>query len=159
MRIGGWRERIFSGELDRAAFVVYFLGAVVPLIGFGLVVDRFALPSLEDRDLELALMAALVSTGALTFGAFLMLRRLIRAALSQMKRDNERLEGLLEWSNALGDSEHVSDVLASATARAREMEAAEVGYAFLKSDGETLPTLAQSTGPDAERVYGAHATV
>jgi hypothetical protein len=50
MRIGGWRERIFSGELDRAAFIVYFLGAVVPLIGFGLVVDRFALPTLADRD-------------------------------------------------------------------------------------------------------------
>ena len=39
-----------------------------------------------------------------------------------MKRDNERLAGLLEWSNALGDAEHVSDVLASATARASEME-------------------------------------
>ena len=29
MRIGGWRERIFSGEFDRAAFILYFLGAVV----------------------------------------------------------------------------------------------------------------------------------
>src|SRR5262245_28795137 len=46
----GWHERIFSGELDRAAFIVYFLGAVVPLIGFALVIDRFALPYLEDRD-------------------------------------------------------------------------------------------------------------
>ena len=34
MAKSGWRERIFSGELDRAAFIVYFLGAVVPLIGF-----------------------------------------------------------------------------------------------------------------------------
>src|SRR5262245_8439790 len=124
MRIGGWRERIFSGELDRAAFIVYFLGAVVPLIGFGLVVDQFALPSLQDPDVELALTGALVAVGALTFGAFLVLRRLIQAALSRMNRDNERLAGLLEWSNALGDSEHVSDVLASATARAREMETA-----------------------------------
>ena len=36
-----------------------------------------------------------------------------------MERDNERLAGLLEWSNALGDSEHVSDVLARPP-RARE---------------------------------------
>jgi putative nucleotidyltransferase with HDIG domain len=157
MRIGGWRERIFSGELDRAAFIVYFLGAVVPLIGFGLVIDQFALPSLEDHDLELALIAALVSTGALTFGAFLVLRGLIHAALARMRRDNERLEGLLEWSNALGDSEHVSDVLASATARALEMETAEAGYIFLKGNEDTLPSLAQSTGKDAERAYTEHA--
>ena len=74
MRIGGWRERIFSGELDRAAFIVYFLGAVVPLICFGLVVDQFALPTLDDQDSEIALTGALVSVGALTFGAFLVLR-------------------------------------------------------------------------------------
>jgi putative nucleotidyltransferase with HDIG domain len=74
-----------------------------------------------------------------------------------MKRDNERLAGLLEWSNALGDSEHVSDVLASATARAREMEEADAGYVFLKGDGDGLPALAHSTGPDAERLYTAHA--
>ena len=41
---------VFSGELDRAAFNIYFLGAVVPLIGFGLVVDRFALPPLNDHE-------------------------------------------------------------------------------------------------------------
>src|SRR5258706_13507209 len=125
---GDWRERIFSGELDRAAFIVYFLGAVVPLIGLGLVIDRFALPSLEDRSSELGMIAALVCTGVLTFGAFLVLRRLIHGALSRMKRDNERLAGLLEWSNALGDAEHVSDVLESATARAREIEEAEAAY-------------------------------
>jgi putative nucleotidyltransferase with HDIG domain len=157
MRIGGWRERIFSGELDRAAFIVYFLGAVVPLVGFGLVVDRFALPSIEDHDKEVALVAALVSVGALTFGAFLVLRRLLHATLAKMKRDNERLAGLLEWSNALGDSEHVSDVLTSATERAQEMESADAGYAFLKGDRDVEPTLAQSAGADADRLYTAHA--
>ena len=157
MRIGGWRERIFSGELDRAAFIVYFLGAVVPLIGFGLVVDQYALPAIEDHDSEVALVAALLFAGALTFGAFLVLRRLLHAALARMRRDNERLEGLLEWSNALGDSEHVSDVLASATARARELETADAAYAFLKGDRETEPALAQSAGPEAERLYTLHA--
>jgi putative nucleotidyltransferase with HDIG domain len=153
----GWRERIFSGELDRAASIVYFLGAVVPLIGFGLAVDRFALPSLDDRENELALIAALVFSGALTFGAFLVLRGLVHTALARMKRDNERLAGLLDWSNALGDAEHVSDVLASATARAKGMEEADAGYAFLKCDGDELPALAQSVGAEAERLYAAHA--
>jgi len=153
----GWRERIFSGELDRAAFIVYFLGAVAPLIGFGLVVDRFALPTLEDREYELGLIAGLVFTGILTFGSFLVLRRLLRAALARMKRDNDRLAGLLEWSSALGDAEHVSDVLASATARALVMEEADASYAFLKGDGDGMPALAHSTGSDGERLYTAHA--
>jgi HD-GYP domain-containing protein (c-di-GMP phosphodiesterase class II) len=155
--MSAWRGRIFTGELDRTAFIVYFLGAIVPLIGFGLVVDQFALPSLEDRDSELALIALLVFTGVLTFGAFLVLRLLIHSALARMRRDNERLAGLLEWSNALGDSEHVSDVLASATARAKEMEEADAGYAFLKGDGDDLPALAQSSGSEAEALYTAHA--
>jgi putative nucleotidyltransferase with HDIG domain len=152
-----WGERVFSGELDRAAFIVYFLGAVVPLIGLGVVVDQFALPSLEEHASELALLGALVATGGLTFGAFLVLRRLIHAALSRMKRDNDRLSGLLEWSNALGDAEHVSEVLASATARALEMEEADASYAFLKGEGDGLPALAHSAGEDAERQYTAHA--
>jgi putative nucleotidyltransferase with HDIG domain len=152
-----WRERIFSGELDRAAFIVYFLGAVVPLIGFALVVDRFALPNLDDHDSEIGLTAALVCTGALTFGAFLVLRRLMHAALARMKRDNERLAGLLEWSSALGDAEHVSDVLGSATERAKEMEEADAGFAFLKGEGDGMPALAQSAGTEAERLYTAHA--
>src|SRR5262245_65890227 len=153
----GWRERVFSREFDRAAFTVYFLGAVVPLIGLGVVVDRFALPTLEDHTSELALLGALVATGGLTFGAFLVLRRVIHGALSRMKRDNDRLSGLLEWSNALGDAEHVSDVLESMSSRAVEMEEADAGYAFLKSDGDGMPALAHSTGPEAERLYTAHA--
>jgi HD-GYP domain-containing protein (c-di-GMP phosphodiesterase class II) len=157
MAKSGWRERIFSGELDRAAFIVYFLGAVAPLIGFGIVIDRFALPTLEDRQYELGLIAALVFMGLLTFGSFLVLRRLLHAALARQKRDNERLAGLLEWSSSLGDAEHVSDVLSSATARAMEMEAADAGYAFLKGDGDDLPALAHSTGSDAERLYTANA--
>src|SRR5262249_12819237 len=81
----------------------------------------------------------------------------IHAALSRMKRDNDRLAGLLDWSNALGDAEHVSDVLASATERAKEMEEADAGYAFLKSEGDGLPALAQNPGGQAERRYTAHA--
>jgi HD-GYP domain-containing protein (c-di-GMP phosphodiesterase class II) len=157
MSRGGLRERIFSGDLDRAAFIVYFLGAVAPLVGFGVVVDQFALPSLDDRESELGLIWALVFTGLLTFGSFLVLRRLIHATLARMKRDNDRLAGLLEWSNALGDAEHVTDVIASATARAREIEMADASYAFVKSEGDGLPALAQSVGDEAERLYTAHA--
>ena len=40
---------IFSQKLDRAAFVAYLLGAVVPLIGMAVVVERFVLPGIEVR--------------------------------------------------------------------------------------------------------------
>ena len=157
METSAWRRRMFSGDLDRAAFIVYFLGAVVPLIGFALVVDHYALSSQSDRASEVGLVALLVCVGALTFGAFLVLRRLIHGALSRTARDNERLAGLLEWSSALGEAQHVTDVLASATARALEMEKAQATYAFLKGEGDGEPSLAYSAGPEAERLYTEHA--
>jgi HD-GYP domain-containing protein (c-di-GMP phosphodiesterase class II) len=157
MEKSGWHQRLFSNELDRAALIAYFLGAVVPLVGFAMLVNQFALPALVDRRSELGLIALMLSMGALTFGSFLALRRLLHDALSRMKRDNERLTGLLEWSDALGDAQCVTDVLASATERARELERADAGYAFLKSDGDGETALAQSAGPDAERLYTAHA--
>jgi putative nucleotidyltransferase with HDIG domain len=123
-----------------------------------LVIDRYALPSLGDRASEVGLIALLLCTGALTFGAFLVLRGLIHGALSRMDRDNERLAGLLEWSNALGEAQHVTDVLASSTRRALEMEQAQASYAFLKGDGDGQPALAYSAGLEAERLYAAHAS-
>jgi putative nucleotidyltransferase with HDIG domain len=157
METSGWRQRLFPNQLDRAALIVYFLGAIVPLVGLAFVVQRFALPSLTDRRSEIGLIALVMSIAVLTFGSFLVLRRLLHEALSRMNRDNERLTGLLDWSNALGDAQCVTDVLASATEHARELERADASYAFLKSDSGGETALAQSTGGDAERLYTLHA--
>ncbi|MBW2418451.1 MAG: hypothetical protein JRH19_07890, partial [Deltaproteobacteria bacterium] len=39
---------IFTQRLDRAVFVTYFLGAIVPLLALGFVVQRDVLPGMSD---------------------------------------------------------------------------------------------------------------
>ena len=153
----GWRSRMLSGEIDRAAFILYFLGAVVPVVGLGLVVDRFVLPTLDDRTVELTLIGALACVGALTLVSFLALRGMMRATVSRMDRDNERLSGLLDWSKRLGASPHVADVLAAATARAHQMENARAAWMFLKGDEDDAPSLSGSAGPEADVLYTKNA--
>jgi HD-GYP domain-containing protein (c-di-GMP phosphodiesterase class II) len=148
---------MFSGEIDRAVFIAYFLGAIVPLIGLGVVVDRYVLPTLTHRNAEIALIAAVISTAALTFGSFLALRKMMRATVTRMNRDNERLSGLLEWSKQLGATPHVTDVLGAATVRAYEMEEARAAWVFLKGDEDDAPTLSGSAGNEADPLYTRHA--
>jgi putative nucleotidyltransferase with HDIG domain len=148
---------MFSGEIDRAAFIAYFLGAVVPLIGLAFVVDQYVLPTLDNRTAEFALIAGVLCAGALTFGAFLALRQMMRATISRMDRDNERLSGLLEWSKQLGSTPHVTEVLEAATARAVEMEHAQAAWVFLKGDEDEAPTLSGSAGADADAHYTRNA--
>jgi putative nucleotidyltransferase with HDIG domain len=153
----GWRSRMFSGEIDRAAFIVYFLGAVSPLVGLAVVVDGYVLPTLADRNAEIALTVGVGCIGALTLGAFLALRGMMRATVARMDRDNERLSGLLEWSKRLGASPHVADVLDAATARAHEMENARAAWMFLKGDEDDAPSLSGSAGRDADALYTQNA--
>jgi putative nucleotidyltransferase with HDIG domain len=157
MHSSGSQSRLFTGALDRAAFLVFFLGAVVPLVGMAVVMDRFALPSVENDAVQVALIAGLVSIGVLTLGSFLVLRQMMRRTLSRMNRDNERLSGLLEWSNGLEAAHHVTEVLAMASERAREMEDAAASYVFLKGDEDSAPSLVASAGPDADLLYTRHA--
>ena len=69
---------IFSHRLDRVAFIAYFLGAIVPLIALGVVVERFALPRLEDNTQAFALIGLLASIAFLSLGSFFTLRRSTR---------------------------------------------------------------------------------
>ncbi len=157
MHSSGSQSRLFAGTLDRAAFLVFFLGAVVPLVGMAVVMDRFAFPSVESGAIEAALIAGLVSIGVLTLGSFLVLREMMHRTLARMDRDNERLSGLLEWSNGLEAAQHVTEVLAMASTRAREMEDAAASYVFLKGDEDAGPSLAASAGPEADLLYTRHA--
>jgi putative nucleotidyltransferase with HDIG domain len=148
---------MFSGGIDRAAFIAYFLGAIVPLIGLAYVVDQYVLPTLDNRNAEIGLIAAVLCVGALTFGAFLALRQMVRATIDRMDRDNERLAGLLEWSKQLGATPHVTEVLEAATALAVEMEDAQAAWVFLKGDEDDVPTLSSSAGDDADAHYARNA--
>jgi hypothetical protein len=47
---------LLAQKIDRVAFTTYFLGAVAPLVALGVVVDRYALPTLSaSRDAPNAL--------------------------------------------------------------------------------------------------------
>ncbi len=148
---------MFSGDIDRAAFVVYFLGAIVPLTGLAVVVDRYVLPTLDNRNAEIGLIAGVLCVGALTLGAFLALRQVMSATIARMDRDKERLSGLLEWSKQLGATPHVSEVLEAATVSAAEIEDAQAAWIFLKGDQDEAPALSGSAGEDADHLYTRNA--
>lgn len=150
-------KRLFSAALDRGAFSVYFLGAIVPLVALAVVVDRFALPRMQDRASEMALVALVVFAAVLSFGAFVTLRHMTRQALARMDRDNRRLASLLQSSSTLSAAEDVGDALATAAERARELSGAPAAFVFLKGDEEDEPSLAHAAGSDADSLYTRHA--
>ncbi len=89
------RLSLFAQPLDRAAFITYFLGAVVPLAALAWVVHRFVRPTLQRADALLWLVAGLTAIGALSLVAFLALRRTTRQALGRLDGENRRLGALL----------------------------------------------------------------
>ena len=100
---------LFSEKLDRATFSAYFLGAVVPLIALAVVVERFALPTLADRNESLALIALVICATVLSLGSFLVLRRVTRRTLDRVDRDNHRLTSLLHVASKLASVQHVTE--------------------------------------------------
>jgi len=145
------RRSIFSQNLDHVAFFAYLLGAVVPLIALGVVVDRFVLPDIEDRNATLGLIGALVSIAVLSFASFLTLRRTTRESLERIDRDNRRLSGLLEASRGLGEFEHSTDALEAAAIAALPLTGARAAYVFQRGEPGTSPHCVALAGEDAEK--------
>lgn len=82
---------LFSHPVDRGSFVAYFLGAVVPLVALGVVMDRFVLVPKGllsgiwvDSGSHLHWGVALfASISALSLGCFFMLRRLVKMSIEE----------------------------------------------------------------------------
>ncbi len=75
---------IFFHPQDRGTFVSYFLGAIVPLIALGIVVERFLLSPIVGRIDSYAetlgdggILALFASISLLSLSCFFMLRRLV----------------------------------------------------------------------------------
>jgi diguanylate cyclase (GGDEF)-like protein len=84
---------LFAHPPRRAAFVAYFLGAVVPLLVLGIVVERHLLarfpPPAGDPQLLLGIagtLGAFLSISVLSLACFLMLRRVLGEALEQQRK-------------------------------------------------------------------------
>jgi hypothetical protein len=146
---------IFSQQLDRVAFLVYFLGAVVPLAALAWVVQRYALPQLPEGAPSVAAGGALLALGCLSLASFLALRRAARTALARLDADNRRLETLLEAFQTLADARFADDVLRNGARCAAAVCGASVAFAFAsdaeKEDG--APRLVATAGDGAIELY------
>jgi len=150
--------RLFSDKLDRLAFSTYFLGAVVPLLSLAVVVERFALPTVTERNQSLALIGLVACAAILSLGSFLVLRGATRRSLSRMDRDNHRLTSLLRVSSRLAGVQHVTEATDTAAQCALEQTHASAAYLLLTGSENPQPTLAAAAGKDATKLYEAIGT-
>jgi putative nucleotidyltransferase with HDIG domain len=146
-------SRLFSDKLDRVTFSTYFLGAVVPLIGLAVVVERFALPTLSDRSQELGLVALVVFTAILSLGSFLVLRHITRRSLARMDADNHRLTSLLSISSKLAGVQHLTEATDCAVEQALALANAPAAYLYMLGSDAVLPPMAAAAGTDAAKIH------
>jgi putative nucleotidyltransferase with HDIG domain len=144
--------RLFSDQLDRLTFSAYFLGAVVPLVALGVVVERFALPVMSERSEILGLIAVVASAALLSLGSFLVLRRGTRRSISRMDRDNHRLTALLRVSTRLAGVQHVTEATDTAAECALEVAQASGTFLFVSGSENPRPTMAAAAGRDATKL-------
>lgn len=148
------RFSLFSQPLDRAAFIAYFLGAVLPLIFLAYLAQRFVIPAVPGaRALYVPLIAFLA---LLSLGSFLALRRTARQALERLDDDNRRLAHLLEASRVLAGSDFDRDVLRSAVQAAARLAGTGSGFYFERSGEEGPPAVVESTGRKADELFDRH---
>ncbi|MCH8891373.1 MAG: hypothetical protein IH827_09905 [Myxococcales bacterium] len=129
------RNSIFSQRLDRTTFTAYLLGAIVPLITLGVVVEHYVIPALSNKNQIFGMMGLVASIAILSFLSFLVLRKVTHSTLERIDRDNRRLSALLGASTNLTASEHASDIAATAVgALLKEMRPVAVGAVVVLGD-------------------------
>ena len=146
------RGSIFSQKLDRVAFIAYFLGAVVPLVALGVVVDRFVFPAVRDRLAIWGLVGAVGCIAVLSFAAFLVLRRTTRAALDQTQRDNRRLAALLELAGSMAVARHGDDAAETAARGILGLTDATAGFVMARGEPGAAPVRLAAAGDGAEKL-------
>lgn len=147
---------IFSQPLDRAAFLAYLLGAVVPLVALGYVAQVYVLPELEAEYALAGLVGLITSVGSLSLGSFLLLRRTAAQSLARMDEDNRRLLATLEASRALSLAPHRTDAARTLAGGARSVTLSLAAYVLIreKEGGDGLSVIGQA-GPNAGELYTA----
>jgi diguanylate cyclase (GGDEF)-like protein len=104
LRAAEHKHSIFGQALDRATFIIYFLGAVVPLIALGILADRYVLaPITTETDAHgtVEVIGLVVSIAALSLICFFALRRTTRQWLERWEVRNQELAQALREKNAL----------------------------------------------------------
>ncbi len=153
------RFSLFAQPLDRAAFVAYFLGAIVPLGALGLLTQRYLRVAgvesgatfFQSRPL---LLVSLVSIAVLSLASFLALRRTMQRALARARKENQRLADLVRSSRTLAAAAHESDVLRIAAEHVAKLTGARAAFCVAKRGDGMRPV--ESVGQLAEEVYAAY---
>ena len=154
MAASGPAQSIFSQKLDRVAFTAYFLGAVVPLVALGLVVERFVLRTLNDRLATLGLIGMVSGIAVLSLVSYLVLRRTTHHSIDRMDADNRRLEALLRASSSLAGAQDGHDAAATAARCALELEDAAATFVVMRTDSAE-PVVFESAGANATKLAQA----
>jgi HD-GYP domain-containing protein (c-di-GMP phosphodiesterase class II) len=148
------RNSIFSQRLDRTTFTAYFLGAVVPLLALGFVVDRYVIPTIPEKGQIIGMIALVSSIAILSLLSFLVLRKTTHSTLARIDRDNRRLSALLGASTNLTASEYASDIATTSVACAVELTGAQAAYLLVRGkDPEEPAELFESAGTDIEKLF------
>ena len=143
---------IFSQKLDRVALTAYFLGAVVPLIALGFILEQYVLPTVSDRLVSLGLIGLVLSIGVLSLGSFFALRRTTRTSLAQMDADNDRLASLLDAAGALASVEFAEDAPGTSTRAVMGLTHSQAAFVLLRGHTGESPRRVAASGPDAEKI-------
>jgi len=148
------RSSIFSQRLDRTTFTAYFLGAIVPLLALGYVVNEYVIPTIAAKGQQIAMIGLVSSIAILSLLSFLVLRKMTHSTLARIDRDNRRLSALLGVSTSLTASEYASDIAATAVACALEITDAQAAYLLVRGkDPETPAEVFESAGTDVEKLF------
>ncbi len=152
------RLSIFSQSYSVAAFVSYFLGAVVPLGALAYLAHRYVIPEMADLQQALALVALSFSIAMLSLGAFLLLRRLMEQSVARMAKDNHNLQLILEAARALSLAPHRAEAAELIAICARTLTSADAAFVLVPektAQGSELSIVGQD-GEDAGGAYEKH---
>ena len=145
---------IFSQQLDRAIFVTYFLGAIVPLMALGYVMHTYVFPAVEnDSGMTSTMLGVITGIGVLNLAAFFALRRLTSNAVSRMDADNVRLQSILSASQELSASRHVNAVGETAVACANTLTSAAGVLLIMRAKPEKPLVMVVSSGHAAQALF------
>ena len=152
------RLSIFSQSYSVAAFVSYFLGAVVPLGALAYLAHRYVIPEMADLQQALALVALSFSIAMLSLGAFLLLRRSMAQSVARMAKDNHNLQVILEAARGLSLAPHRADAAEMIAICARTLTSAEAAFVLVPektAQGSVLSIIGEA-GEDAGGAYDKH---
>lgn len=144
------RFSLLSQQLDRVAFVAYFLGAIVPLVALAYVAHRYAIPNLPKGIAEYGFVGLLVSIGALSLGSFFLLRHVTRQSLARLDAHNHRLEVLIEASRAVADAPYAAEVCRAAARFALALTPARAAFVLaLRGKDPDTPCVEGAAGDES----------